>query len=44
MIKSRIILQIEEFKYQDELNKYFINDLSNIIVKYLGDYTDRNLK
>jgi hypothetical protein len=34
---SKIILQAEEFKYQDELNKYLINDLSNIIVGYLGD-------
>ena len=33
--KSRIILQIDEFKYQDELNKYLINDLSNLIVEYL---------
>ena len=33
--KSRIILQIDEFKYQEELNKYIINDLSNLIVEYL---------
>jgi len=32
---SKIILQVEEFKYQDELNKYVINDLSNLIVEYL---------
>lgn len=37
--ESRIILQIEEFKYQDELNKYLINDLSNIIVEYYNDKT-----
>ena len=36
--KSRIILQVEEFKYQDELNKYFINDISNIVVGYLKYY------
>lgn len=41
--KSRIILQIKEIQYPDELNKwyihrlnkYFINDISNLIIKYL---------
>jgi hypothetical protein len=35
--KNKIILQVEEFKYQDELNKYFPDDISNLIVKYLGE-------
>ena len=33
--KSRIILQIDKFKYLEKLNKYLINDLSNLIVEYL---------
>ena len=35
--KSRIILQVENWKYQDILNKYIINDISNIVVEYLDN-------